>query len=170
MKGLLHLYIGDGKGKTTAAVGLAVRAAGNGLRVGFVQLLKGADTGEQRALRHIPGVCVLDNPETVPFATTAADRAMLAAQCEKRLAWASEHMAVFDLLVLDEALTAVSLELVPEQTLEALTRGRPQQLELVLTGRTAPQALLDAADYITRMEALRHPYDAGTPARRGVEY
>ena len=170
--GLVHLYTGDGKGKTTAAVGLAVRAAGCGKRVGFVQFLKGADTGEQRALRQLEQITVLENPPDCPFVWTldAAGRAALAAQCAGRLAWAAAHLEAWELLVLDACLDAVQAQLLPEAAVLSLIRRRPEGLELVLTGRTATRQLLDLADYHTRMQLVRHPFERGIPARFGVEY
>ena len=108
-RGLVHLYTGDGKGKTTAAIGLAVRAAGCGKQVGFVQFLKSAKTGEQRSLRKLEHITVLENPQCCPFLWTLdeAGRAELAETCAERLAWASQNMARWDLLILDECLDTV---------------------------------------------------------------
>ncbi len=170
--GLVHLYIGDGKGKTTAAVGLAVRAAGCGCRVIFVQFLKGADTGEQRALRQVQGMTVLENPQTVPFVfrMKEAEKQQLATACMARLqqAWTLAEQA--DLLILDEGLTAVELGMLPESAILECLPKKSDRLELVLTGRHATAALQAHGDYITRMEAIAHPFDRGIPARRGIEY
>jgi cob(I)alamin adenosyltransferase len=170
--GLVHLYTGDGKGKTTAAVGLAVRAAGCGKRVGVVQFLKGADTGEQRALRELEQVTVLENPAHCPFLWTLEEkeRLELAAVCTSRLAWAAGHMSDWELLVLDECLDAVSSGLLEESAVLELLAHRPKGLEVVLTGRKATPALAALADYHTNMEALRHPYTRGISARSGIEF
>lgn len=170
--GLVHLYTGDGKGKTTAAIGLAVRAAGCDKRVGFVQFLKGADTGEQRALRQLAHVTVLENPAHCPFLWTLAEteRSEFAAACASRLAWAAARLSDWDLLVLDECLDAVSSGLLAESAVLELLVHRPKGLEVVLTGRKATPALVDLADYHTNMEALRHPYTRGISARPGIEF
>ncbi len=171
-RGLVHLYTGDGKGKTTAAIGLAVRAAGCGKQVGFVQFLKSAKTGEQRSLRKLEHITVLENPQCCPFLWTLdeAGRAELAETCAERLAWASQNMARWDLLILDECLDTVEAGLLTVQAVYTLLQNRPKGLEVVLTGRAAPPALLELADYHTRMQLVRHPFERGIPARFGIEY
>lgn len=169
--GLVHIYFGDGKGKTTAALGLALRALGDGLRVCVCQFLKGADSGEVEALRRFERAVLLR-------AGGCSDRFLWQMDEEERAAYLARQRELLaralavdaDVYVLDEAIDAAqagafSIEALLRQA-EAL-RGRG---EVILTGHEAPDALLDRADYITRMQKLRHPYDHGTSARRGIEY
>jgi cob(I)alamin adenosyltransferase len=173
-KGLVHIYCGDGKGKTTAAVGLCTRAAGSGRKVLFVQFLKDGRSGELKTLARIPGVEILAG---VPVNGFLRDKDAVA-----RRSTAAEHQARFedavrlvshgtyDILVLDEAMAAVNLSLVPLEAITAFLDTRPAGLEVVLTGREPPQELLDRADYISRIECVRHPYQKGIAARRGIEW
>lgn len=170
--GKVHVITGPGKGKTTAAFGLAMRAAGHGYRVCVVQFMKtGETTGELLAARR------LGNVEVLQFGTgrfvrqgapSEEDRAAAAAALSavrERLAGGSCQM-----LVLDEVNVAVSMGLVrPEEVLTAL-RSRPPGTEVVLTGREAPQEFLDFADYVSVIESAKHPFDAGAGARKGVEW
>ncbi|MBR4099314.1 MAG: cob(I)yrinic acid a,c-diamide adenosyltransferase [Clostridium sp.] len=166
---MIHLYFGSGKGKTTAAIGLALRAAGRGLPVTVAQFLKGSDTGERSVLSHLPGTVVLDVPDSLPFLfqMSPGERE---AECQRSLALlaqAEEQAGRGGLLILDEVCDAVNEGLIPLETLLALLEHTGA--ETVLTGRAPHQALLDRADYITRFEKLRHPYDQGTPPRPGIE-
>ena len=157
MAGLVHLYCGDGKGKSTAAVGLSLRAAGAGKKVLFLQFFKDCSSSEIGLLRQIPGVEVLVCPRHFE-----AYGALFAEACDK----AKEA----DLLVLDEAVSACGHGVISEEKLLAFLRDKPEELEVVLTGREPSPGLYDAADYITRMEKLRHPFDVGIPARKGIEF
>jgi cob(I)alamin adenosyltransferase len=173
-KGLVHIYCGDGKGKTTAAVGLCTRAAGSGRKVLFVQFLKDGRSGELKTLAGIPGVEILAG---VPVDGFLRDKDSVAVhdtaeehrhRFEEAVRLAS--FGTFDILVFDEAMAAVNLDLLPVEALCAFLDGRPAGLEVVLTGREPPQALLDRADYISRIECVRHPYQKGIAARRGIEW
>ncbi len=173
MRGLIHLYCGDGKGKTTAAVGLAVRAAGAGRKVLFVQFLKDGSSSEVKMLRamdavevricekHYGFVWTMDEEE---FARAAQDYAQL---LRGALESAKDGCG---LLVLDEAVSACNCGLISERELLDFIVCRPEGLEIVLTGRDPSKALCAAADYITEMKKLRHPYDEGMQARLGVEF
>ena len=170
---MVHLYCGDGKGKTTAAVGLTVRSAGAGRRALFVQFLKDGSSSELGPLGAIPGVEVRVCPTHHGFLWTMdeAQRARAAADytalLREALAAAREGCG---LLVLDEACAACNSGMIPETELLDFLRSRPEDLEVVLTGRDPSPALQAAADYITEMRKLRHPCDRGLPARRGIEY
>lgn len=169
--GLVHIYCGDGKGKTTAAMGLAFRALGSGLRVCVCQFLKGAPTGELAALSRFEGAGVL-RAEGAPkgFLREMRDEERGACLVCQRELLARAARAEADLVVLDEALSALGAgAFCAEELLKAVLALR-QHAEVVLTGRAAPEAIMEAADYVTRMEKLRHPYDRGVGARRGVEY
>jgi cob(I)alamin adenosyltransferase len=171
-RGLIQVYTGDGKGKTTCALGLAFRAVGQGFKVFIVHFLKGRDTGEARAaarlapdltLRYFgrPGLISLKSP-------APEDLARL------REAWdlAREVIASgdWDLVVLDEINLALAFGLVPlPEALETLRR-RPPNVEVVLTGRQAPPELIEMADLVTEMRPVKHYYTAGVKARRGIEW
>lgn len=171
MTGLIHLYIGTGKGKTTAAAGLALRMLGRGGRVVFMQFLKGENSGERAALRCLPGAAVPDLPEQVQFVfqMTEAEKAACAEETQRQFRRAWALAADRQLLILDEMLDAIALGLIPEEQVLSALREKPEGLEVVLTGRNASDALRQLADYVTEMVCEKHPYDRGIPAREGIE-
>ncbi len=170
-KGLIHLYTGGGKGKTTAAVGLCVRALGAGLRVRFVQFMKGRGSAELAPLRQLGAhVTRATNEEKFVFQMNEQERAACQKAHRACLAEAAKTAAEWDLLVLDEALGALETGLLAEEELLPFMREKPPGLELVLTGRSAPETLRALADYVTDMRAEKHPFAAGIPARRGIEF
>ena len=167
---MIHLYCGNGKGKTTAAMGLALRAAGWGERVVIAQFLKGADSGERYALAKLPQVELLPLPEQVKFTFQMDEQERLEAsrRCRALLEVARERAKDCFLLLLDEACAAVNSGLLPlEELLDCLDN---LACEIVLTGRDPAPQLLERADYITQMEPLRHPYQRGITARKGIEW
>lgn len=172
MSGLIHIYCGDGKGKTTAAVGLAVRAAGSGKKVLLLQFFKDGKSSEFSALAHVPGIETVPQTRTFGFSWTLTPeekeeaRSYYAGLLEE----AFRRAGGFDLLVLDEAMSACTTGMIDEARLLALLAGKPAELEVVLTGRNPSQALLDAADYVTEMKKIKHPYERGVAARKGIEY
>lgn len=170
--GRLHIYHGDGKGKTTAAMGLCLRAAGQGLEVGVAQFLKDGMSGECAALQGIPHVRLFPFLPRVPFpcAMSPDAREQAAGFYAALLDRCRAAAPSLDLLVLDEVLDAVGTRILPEEALLRFVRERPEGLELILTGRDPAPALLEAADYITEMRAVRHPYQQGVTARRGIEW
>ena len=166
---MIHLYCGNGKGKTTAAMGLALRAAGRGERVVIAQFLKGADSGERYALAQLPQV-ELPLPRQVKFTFQMGEQERLEASqwCRTLLEVARERGKNSFLLVLDEACAAVNSGLLPlKDLLDCLDN---LTCEIVLTGRDPAPQLLERADYITQMEPLRHPYQRGITARKGIEW
>lgn len=171
--GLVQIYTGDGKGKTTAAIGLAVRAAGAGFRCLFCQFLKGQDSAELAPLHNL-GVEVLRTPEVTKFFWQMDD-------CEKKECLKSHEMCYnklckllfekeYGLVVLDEVFPAIQLGLLPLERVVQLVQGRPVNTELVMTGRDAQPELLALAEYVSEIRAVRHPYEQGVPARKGIEY
>ena len=172
MDGLIHIYCGEGKGKTTAAVGLSVRASGCGKRVVFAQFLKSRKSGERTSLALLPGVTLTEVPECVKFTFRMTEQEKLAAAelCGKQLEEAFRLAQGADLLVLDEAVGAVAKGLLEERTLLEYLRNKPKNLEVVLTGRNPSEELCEAADYISEIRKIKHPYDKGIPARRGIEF
>lgn len=168
---MVHLYCGEGKGKTTAAMGLALRMAGRGREVVVAQFLKGADSGERLALAQVPGVQLLEVPERVKFSfrLTPAEREAERARNTCLLALAREAACApaCGLLVLDEVCAAVNTGLLPlEDVLDCLDS---LTCEVVLTGRDPAPELRERADYLTEMRKVRHPFDRGVCARTGVE-
>ena len=176
--GLVQIYCGDGKGKTTAAIGAAVRAAGRGYRVLVARLLKTDDSGEVKGLVHSPGITVLPCDRNFGFSwnMTQSQRKAAALYYDHCLltAW---NMALgaggeepYDMLVLDEAIGACNLGFVDESGLIKALKEKPASLEVILTGRCPSEALQEQADYITEMVMRRHPYERGIGAREGIEY
>lgn len=183
--GLVHLYTGDGKGKTTAAIGLAMRAAGAGMKVVFAQFMKGRDTSELKSLSKVPEITIIrndkdlgwfkkDNEQQVKDYTDAHNRILdeietfiMNGQC--------------DLLVLDEVTYPYNYGIIDKDRLENLFAvsgdGEGENegcgghaFEIVVTGRNADSFFTERADYITEMKKVRHPYDKGIEARRGIEF
>lgn len=173
MAGLVHIYCGDGKGKTSAAVGLTVRAAGADRRVLFVQFLKNGDSSELFILRALEKVevFVCDARHGFLWKMGENERAQAKQDYSALLEAALEKARRgVDLLVLDEAVSACNLGVIEEKKLLDFLREKPSELEVVLTGRYPSAALLQRADYVTEMKKLRHPYDRGVGARRGIEF
>lgn len=168
-RGLVHLYWGRGKGKTTAAVGLALRALGQGRTVAVVQFLKDGGSGEIAPLRQL-GAQVFSGKQGPKFvsAMTPTEKAEIARQGEAALRAAMEVQS--DLLILDELCAVRRHGLLDEGLAKAAVLNRPWGREVVITGRDPEPWMLEAADYITEMQCQRHPYDQGVAARRGIEY
>ena len=170
MQGFVQVYTGDGKGKTTAALGLALRAAGAGLRVYFGQFIKNADYSEIKALaRFADCITVRQFGRGCFLLTEPAPEDRAAAR--RALEGLSEALTSgdYDLVIADEANVAVTLGLIEANDLVSLIDLRPEQVELVLTGRGAPDAVLARADLVTEMRCVRHYYDRGVLARPGIE-
>jgi cob(I)alamin adenosyltransferase len=171
--GLLHLYVGDGKGKTTAAVGLSVRARGAGKRVLIAQFLKGRPTAELKPLSEL-GIAVLRSKELTKF-TFQMNREELAQakqSCEELLERVAQALKgeLFDLVVLDEVVDAVNADLLDSRRLLEVVSSRGTDVEMVMTGRNPKDDISDAADYITVMTAVKHPYERGIASRLGIEF
>lgn len=174
-KGLIHLYYGDGKGKTTAAVGLCVRAAGNKKRVLFIQFMKDDTSGEVEVLKKIPGVKTAHakTPKGFYSRMSGEEKEVFAAEQEKLLETAIEEIGRMKdggVVVLDEITYAYRWRLVDRSRLEEVLLHKPENIELVMTGRDPVQALKDAADYVTEMRCEKHPFEKGIAARKGIEF
>lgn len=163
---MIQIYCGEGKGKTSAAVGAAIRAAGQGLRVLFIQFLKDGDSGEMAVLRRLPEVTV--KVAAVPFVLFTSPSPALKEACAALLAQAAG--TDFHMIVLDEGVTALELGALEEEALLSLLKAEGTCREWILTGRDPSPALLETADYISRIRAERHPFERGIPARKGIEY
>jgi len=172
MDGMVQVYTGDGKGKTTAALGLALRAIGHGLKVYMIQFMKGdPEYGELRAVKNLPNFVVRQygRPDFVDRKSPSAVDIRLA---QEGLAHAREVIASgeYDLVILDEINVALDFKLIDLQEVLALIESRPREIELVLTGRCAPQQVLQAADLVTEMREVKHYFRCGRGSRDGIEH
>lgn len=171
--GLVHIYCGEGKGKTTCSVGLTVRASGYGHKVLFMQFLKTGKSSELKVLGTLENVKIL---ETTPikkftFQMTDEEKAESKAISAKEIAdmramLDEEH---FDMVVLDETLGAIEAGILDESVVVDFLENRPENLEVVLTGRYPTPKLEELADYVSRIDKVKHPYDKGINARAGIE-
>ena len=168
--GLIHIYTGPGKGKTTAALGLALRAVGHDLKIAIVHFMKIWDYGEVKSLERLGidlfryGTTELidpENPAPVDF-----DQAKLAIEKAQELVREDDY----DIVILDEITVAIHFNLISLQEVVDLLENKPENLELILTGRTCPEALIDRADLVSRIDEIKHPYQRGIEARKGIEY
>ena len=168
---MIHLYCGDGKGKTTAAVGLAVRAAGSGMQVLFVQFFKSGKSSEVEALEKLgivtahPGVHY-GRYKTLNEEKKTEVRDSYGELFDAILAAAAEY----DLIVLDEAVSAYNYAMIDGERLTEFLRLEGNRREIVLTGRNPLPELIELSDYVTEMKKVKHPFDGGTAARKGIEY
>ncbi len=172
-QGLVTVFTGDGRGKTTAAMGTALRAAGHGLRVLIVLFMKGPDFihGELSALKTVPNVTV-QGFGAPGWAQPHGDNAPHRLKAEEALAFSEEKISSggYDVAVLDEAVSAVTFGLLPLGGIINLVKTRPPGLELILTGRSAPAELIELADLVTEMKSIKHPFERGITARAGIDY
>ena len=173
--GLIQIYTGTGKGKTTAAIGAGIRAVGQGLRVHMIQFLKGGDNfppyGEVRALEQIPRFTLEQfGPSHFiePGAISDEDRKIV----RRGLQQAGEVLSSgdYDLVILDEINVVLHLGMATLQEILDLLDRKATQTEVILTGRGAPEALFERADLVSRIDAVKHPFDKGIKARPGIEY
>ncbi|MEG0766442.1 MAG: cob(I)yrinic acid a,c-diamide adenosyltransferase [Clostridia bacterium] len=166
----VQIYTGDGKGKTTAALGLALRAVGAGMRVYFGQFCKYGEYSEIQCLRaRFPEVTVAQFGSGGFIHGVPSEKEKQCAAAGFAQACAAVQSGQYDLIVLDELMMAVHLELVAEDAVLELIRTCPQQAELVMTGRYARPALREAADLVSEVKCCKHYYDAGLAARTGME-
>lgn len=170
MKGYIQLYTGNGKGKTTAAIGLALRAAGAGKRVFIAQFVKGMHYAEIDALKHFPQIelkqygleCFIVNKPTRDD-IDAAWKGL-----EQVLKIIAENKT--DVLILDEICIALHYHLFDVEEITALLKSKPDSMEIVMTGRYAPDELYEIADLVTEMKEIKHYYNQGVEARKGIEF
>ena len=171
---MIHIYCGDGKGKTSAAVGLAVRAAGRGRKVLIARFLKSDDSGEVTALAQVTGICVLPCVKAFGFyyRMTEEQKAEAAEYYGNLFRQACETAVTegFEVLVLDELMAACTYRLVEESEVVRFLKDCPDRLEVVMTGRSPSERLIALADYVSEVKMRKHPYEQGVPARKGIEY
>ncbi|MBT6095889.1 MAG: cob(I)yrinic acid a,c-diamide adenosyltransferase [Rhodospirillaceae bacterium] len=171
-KGLLIVHTGKGKGKSTAAMGLAVRAIGNGMRVGIVQFVKGVwETGERVVLEAFPDQISI-KAMGEGFSWDTQDRARDIAAAEQAWATSKEMMASgeFDMVVLDELNIPLRYDNLDIADVVETLKNKPEMLHVVVTGRNAKDELIDAADLVTEMTMVKHPFRAGVKAQKGIEF
>jgi cob(I)alamin adenosyltransferase len=171
-RGLVQVYTGNGKGKTSAAFGLALRAIGRGLKVHVIQFIKGGfDYGESHVAERLDnltlkafgrGKFIVTKPPPKDDLRLAREAFELA----KRVVTSTNY----DVVILDEINVAIDLGMLDLQEVIDLVRNKPNSVELVLTGRNAPKAIIEAADLVTEMKEVKHPFQQGIPPRKGIEY
>jgi cob(I)alamin adenosyltransferase len=170
-QGRVIVHTGDGKGKTTAALGAAVRASGHGLRTAIVQFIKGTwDYGEAKALTALPNVELTRIGSGFTWLAEDPSEPRMLAQEAWRVSRELALSDCYDLLILDELNCAIAEGYVATQDVLALLQEKPAQLSVIVTGRGAPQDLVDAADTVTEMRCIKHAFDQGVPANKGIEY
>jgi cob(I)alamin adenosyltransferase len=175
-KGYVQVYTGDGKGKTTSALGLAVRASGHGMRTYIGQFMKGQRYGELDALRDNPCITIeqygdvrcIHRDEVTPEHVAQAHRGLGRAR-EAMLGMGIAAEDRYDIVVLDEVNVAIWFGLLTVEEVLAFLDERPGHVEVILTGRRAPQELIARADLVTEMREVKHYYQQGVLARRGIE-
>jgi cob(I)alamin adenosyltransferase len=169
---LIHVYTGSGKGKTTAALGLAMRAAGHGFTVYMIQFMKGKITyGELETAKRIPNVTIkqVGRPDFVSKENPDPQDIALAQQGFEH---AKEIISSqqYDIVILDEINVAMDFNLISTEEVITLLEERPETVEIILTGRACPREVVMVADYVTEMLEIKHPYKEGMKARKGVEW
>lgn len=168
--GLMHIYCGDGKGKTTAALGLGIRAAGTGMKVVFLQFMKGGDTAELNTLRLIPQIKVMRCDRPYPFFSSMTDAEKVEiTECHDRLLEEAFGSGA-DMIILDEFNAAYGFGLMNRARAQEIILGGKASAEIVLTGREPDEVFIRAADYISEIKCVKHPYEKGVSARKGIEY
>ncbi|MEG1160300.1 MAG: cob(I)yrinic acid a,c-diamide adenosyltransferase [Acidaminococcaceae bacterium] len=172
-QGLIHIYCGDGKGKTTACLGLALRCAGCGNQVLLVQFLKSRPTGELESLKLIPNITVMrGKPNTkFTFQMSVAEKQQVLVEHERLFDQVLNKCATekIDLLILDEIIGACNTGVFPLKRLVSFLHKKPETMEVVLSGRNPAAELVALADYVSEISKLKHPFDQGIAARTGIE-
>jgi len=171
-QGLVQVYTGNGKGKTSAAFGVALRAMGRGLKVYVVQFIKGGfDYGELYVVDKLPnlklkafgrGRFVTEKPPNKEDVKLSEEALALAEQVVKN--------GEYDIVILDEINVALNLKLISLEKVLELIKNKPKHVELILTGRYAPSEIIETADLVTEMKEVKHPFNKGYKAREGIEY
>lgn len=171
ISGMVHVYTGNGKGKTTAALGLALRAVGHGKKVYILQFMKGWETGEKKAALMLPLLTMkqFGRKKLLKMGNVEKKDGELA---KKGMELAREiiKQGKCDLLILDEANVALAFGLIKKEELIELIKSKPRNMELVITGRYAKKEIVKMADIVTEMKEIKHPYKKGVAARKGIEW
>lgn len=174
MAGLIHIYCGDGKGKTTAATGLAVRAAGTGMKVLFARFLKNEESGELAILDDISNIEVLHLEKSYGFYQSLSAEEQLEMRKTYNNLWQIIQKKVvtndYDMLVMDELMATLGYNIIEEKQVLEFLKEKPEKLEVVMTGRNPSKELAEIADYVSEVQKIKHPYDQNVGARKGIEY
>lgn len=174
MNGLIHIYCGDGKGKTTSAMGLALRFCGAGENVLIFQFLKKDTSSERKSFGNLPDVTLLEGYPESKFVKnmTEAEKSAAKIYYDKKFTeiWNIIKQNKYRMLVLDEIMAAINYGFIEEERLIKFLKDKPEELEVVMTGRNPSEKICEIADYITEMKKIKHPYDKGIGARKGIEY
>lgn len=168
--GLVHIYTGNGKCKTSAGMGLVVRALGRGLKVKIIQLFK-RNTGEQFFFEN-SGIPYLQFKPLHPYFKNYKQEELedLRKQVEEFLDDAISDMSEYDVILIDELGPGINWGMISEETGLDIIRKKPENTELILTGRNYPKSMIEKADYVSEVNKVKHPYDKGILARKGIEY
>ncbi len=171
--GYIHIYCGDGKGKTTTGMGLCTRAAGSGLKVLIYQFMKNNSTCERTAMERIPGITFVNGlaQEKFSFQMTDEEKKARRDYYEAQFSAVTEKACQegYQVLFLDEIIYAIRAGLFSEDLLLNWLQNKPEQLEVILTGQNPSPKLIELADYVSEIRKIKHPFDQGLPARRGIE-
>lgn len=167
---MIHIYYGDGKGKTSAAIGLGIRACGQGLNVAMCRFLKSQTGGEINTLKNIDDFIVLDSPKELDFYYKMTD--IQKQQYNEYALNLFKSATNFDsnVLIFDELLDAIELNIIPLELVVGFLKEKSSEKEIVITGHNAIEEIFSCADYISEIKKIKHPYDKGCKARKGIEF
>ncbi|BDU51534.1 cob(I)yrinic acid a,c-diamide adenosyltransferase [Haliovirga abyssi] len=172
--GIVELYIGNGKGKTSAAVGTAIRAAGHGYNVIIFQFLKGRESGEQTLLKNIENIEFIkcNNSKKFIMEMDNIEKEILKKEVNYYVRQIKKETIInnYDVIIADEILGCLENKLIGEDKLLDIIDGKSENIELIFTGRNATEKIIEKSDLITEMKKIKHPYDKGIIAREGIEY
>lgn len=175
MAGLVHIYTGSGKGKTTAAVGLGIRAYGRGFKILMIQFLKGTTTGEMSTVDKLGSSFIIYREEKLKNFSWDMSEAELKEQktIQQELFDYAVNAAMsnkWDLIIFDEIFAVLTLGLIPINNVIDFIKSKPDKLEIVLTGRNAPAEIIEIVDYVSEINPIKHPINMGISAREGIEF
>lgn len=171
--GLVHIYFGDGKGKTTASMGIAARSAGCGYNVLIAQFLKDGDSSEFNCFKNMENIKIFTGKceKGFTFKMTPEQKKRVCDECRERFDTVKNlfYKGECEVIVLDEILDAINCGFIKEEELTSFLNETKDKAEVIITGRDPGEALCEKADYITEIKKVKHPYDKGVPARKGIE-
>ena len=171
--GCIHIYCGDGKGKTTTGMGLCVRAAGYGYRVLIYQFMKNNSTSERKILENVPNIRIVDalECEKFSFQMTEEEKKERKEFYENQFRMLTKMACeeAFDVVFFDELIYTIGAGLFSENLLLDFLKNKPKELEVILTGQGPSSNLIEAADYVSEIRKIKHPFDKGMPSRKGIE-
>lgn len=171
--GYIHIYCGDGKGKTTTGMGLCTRAAGFGYKVLIYQFMKDNSTNERKVLEKVPNITFIDGleQEKFSFQMTPEEKSSRKEYYEKQFEYITQKAQAegYDVLFFDELIYTIRAGLFDENLLIQYLKAKPENLEVILTGQNPSDSLIEIADYVSEIRKVKHPFDRGLPARKGIE-